>query len=233
MTAEQHKHIIGQFQNALEEQRHDVLRMASITADNLRHAMQGLLLRDNALCNRTIANDEEVDQLELEIDRLGLEIIMRFSPVAGDLRMVMASMKIANNLERISDQAVNIAKRARKLNRHPELPECKLIEPIYEMALSQLEDGIAAFRDGDVEKSLGLDKRDDAIDSQHKKITKQITRRGEEDSQQIAGYINLIFIARFIERIGDRAVNIGEDCVYAHAATDIRHGGAPPSIEAN
>jgi phosphate transport system protein len=137
-------------------------------------------------------------------------------------------MKVSNNLERISDQSVNIAKRARRMNKYPELPETKLLEPIYRMAAAELDAAVAAYRDGDVKVSLTLDERDDSLDTAQKKLIKDLTRRGEADAPRVGGYINLIFIARSLERIGDRAVNIAEDCVYAEAAVDIRHGGTLP-----
>lgn len=226
-----HIHILSLFGNALSALRQDILRMASVTSENLRNATRGLVDRNDDLCNKAIADDEEVDHLEMQIDREGQEIIMRFSPVAADFRQVMATMKMANNFERISDQAVNIAKRARKMNRYPELPETKLIEPIYDMAASLLDTCVAAFRDGDVAKALSLDALDDPLDKAQRELSKKLTQRSEEDPERVGGYINLIFITRFLERIGDRAVNIGEDCVYAKSAKDIRHGGEHPATD--
>ncbi|CAN5189780.1 phosphate signaling complex protein PhoU [soil metagenome] len=228
MTTE-NKHILGRFNEALETLRNDILRMASITSENLRHAMAGLLARDDDRCNRAIAEDEDVDQLEKTIDREGLDIILRFSPVASDLRHVISTMKMSNNLERISDQATSIAKRARRLNRHAKIPEVHLIEPVYETALSMLHDAVRAFKDSDIATSLELDARDDELDRAHKILIKNFTSRAESEAGRAEDYIDLIFIVRFLERVGDHAVNIGEDCVYAHSAHDIRHGGQRPT----
>jgi phosphate transport system protein len=223
-------HILSQVNKAFETLRADLLRMAEITSQNLAHAMAGLLDQDEDRCNKAIAEDDEVDQLELRIDREGLDLISRYGPVAGDLREVISTMKTSNNLERISDQATNIAKRARRLHRQPAMPEAQLIEPVFTVALAMFRDAIAAFRDGDLKTALALGVRDDALDRAHKKLIKNFTAQAEATPKRAEDYIDLIFIVRFLERIGDHAVNIGEDCVYAHSAYDIRHGGEHPAV---
>src|SRR5690606_38315964 len=95
--------------------------------------------------------EEEVDLLERRIDADSFEILLRFNPVAGDLREIIAGMKIANNVERVSDEARSIARRARKLLKHPEIPEVHLIEPVYEKAASLLRDAVRAYAEGDAD----------------------------------------------------------------------------------
>jgi len=95
-----------------------------------------LLQRDDNLCTTAIADDEEIDQLEKQIDKEGVDVLLRFQPVASDLRRVVAAMKLSPNIERIADQATNIARRARKLNRHPPLPEVEIIVPIQAHAMA-------------------------------------------------------------------------------------------------
>jgi len=223
-------HILSRYNEALEALRSDLLRMAGLAAENLHHAMAGLLERDDDRCNRAIAEDEDVDQLELRIDREGLDLITRYSPVAGDLRLIISTMKTSNNLERISDQATNIAKRARRLNRRPPIREAAGIEPVFATALAMLQDAAGAFGDGDLSTALQLGIRDDALDRAHKKLIKQFTTMAETEPARAEDFIDLIFVVRFLERVGDHAVNIGEDCVYAHSAHDIRHGGDRPEI---
>ena len=109
---------------------------------------RGLLERNSDLCNEAIGKDDEVDDLERQVDREGMELILRYAPVASDLRQVLRSLKVATDLERVSDQAVGIAKRARKLNKQPEVEGTKTIEPIYDLACRQLRDSIRAFSDG-------------------------------------------------------------------------------------
>src|SRR5215472_8099868 len=106
--------------------------MSSLTERLLENAIQGLLKRDSDLCNVTIADDEEVDVLEKHIDKEGIEILIRFQPVACDMRQVISTMKLSANLERIADQSVVIARRAKKLNQEISVPEVALVEPLYQ-----------------------------------------------------------------------------------------------------
>ena len=225
---EQTPHILSTFEEALNDLREQVFRSASMTQDTMAHAIKGLMERNNDLCNDVIANDEDIDQLEIDIDAEAHSIILKFSPVASDLRRVLASMKISSNLERIADQAVGIAKRAKKMNKHEEIPETRLIEPAYTLASSLLTQAISSFRDGDVDLAISLDEKDEELDSLHKNLIKQLTSRSENDPEKVGGYIHLIFITRFLERIGDHAVNIGEDVVFLTSAVDVRHGGSLP-----
>ena len=117
------KHILGTFDGALATLRNNVLMMAGLTERSLDRAMKGLFQRDENLCATAIADDEEIDQLEKQIDKDGVDILLRFQPVASDLRRVVSAMKMSSNLERMADQATTIARRSRKLNQHPPLPE--------------------------------------------------------------------------------------------------------------
>src|SRR5437762_14352602 len=128
------KHILGTFDEALVTLRNNVLMMASLAARSLDNSLNGLLQRDDDLCATAIADDEEIDQLEKQVDKDGIDLLLRFQPVASDLRRVVSAMKLCSNLERMGDQAVSIARKARKLGRHPYLSETSLIEPMREVA---------------------------------------------------------------------------------------------------
>ncbi len=219
------QHILGTFERALQELKEGVLTMASVAQRNLENAVKGLLDRNIELCNEAIAEDDEVNRIEKDIDQLGLEVMMRFQPVAHDLREVISAMKMANNLERISDQAESIARRARKIMRGPEIEETKLVEPIYTLAATILRDSIRAYSQADVELALSLAERDRELDKAHRHIIKQLTRTIEAGTENVKSILQLIFIIRSLERVGDHAVNISEDTVFIESATDIRHGG--------
>jgi len=117
------RHILATFDDALSSLRNNVLMMSSLTERSLDRAICGLLQRDDEACAIAIADDEEIDQLEKQVDHDGIDLLLRFQPVASDLRRVVSAMKLSSNLERMADQATNIARRARKLNQHPALPE--------------------------------------------------------------------------------------------------------------
>jgi phosphate transport system protein len=194
-----------------------------LTGDNLSHAINGLLQRDHSLCTKAIADDEQVDRLEKQIDKAGLEILLRYQPVASDLRQVISAMKLSPNIERIADEATNIAECASKLNKHPALAEVNLIVPIQAHAISMFKDSIDAFVREDVALARAIVSRDKQLDDMNAAANRQLTERMMQDPDQLRGYLNLILISRCLERVGDHATNIAEDAVYAAAAEDIRH----------
>jgi phosphate transport system protein len=217
------KHILGTFDEALASLRNNVLMMAGLAERSLDRAMKGLLERDNELCAYAIADDEEIDQLEMQIDKDGVAILLRFQPVASDLRRVVSAMKLSSNLERIADQATNIARRARKLNQHPPLAEVGLVRPLYEHAMSMFKDSVDAFVREDVELGRAIVPRDQKLDDLNRVVSRKLIERMTQDRDQLRGYLNLMFVGRHLERVGDHATNIAEDAVYAAAAEDIRH----------
>jgi len=217
------KHILGTFDEALSSLRNNVLMMAGLAERTLDRAIKGLLQRDDNLCTTAIADDEEIDQLEKQIDKDGVDVLLRFQPVASDMRRVVAAMKLSPNIERIADQATNIARRARKLNRHPPLPEIEIIVPIQAHAMAMFKDSIDAFAREDVDLGRAVVARDKDLDYMNKMANRRLIERMAQDPKQLRGYLNLIFISRCLERVGDHATNIAEDAVYAAAAEDIRH----------
>ncbi len=223
------KHILGTFDEALATLRNNVLMMASLSERSLDNALTGLMTRDDDLCATAIADDEEIDQLEKQVDKDGIDLLLRFQPVASDLRRVVSAMKLCSNLERMADQAVNIARKARKLNRHPALPELELIGPMRQHAMKMFKDSVDAFVVENVELALGLKARDKALDEMNSNASRRFIERMAQDPEQLRGYLNLMFIARHLERVGDHATNIAEDAVYAAAAEDIRHQPFQPA----
>jgi phosphate transport system protein len=223
------KHILGNFDEALAALRNNVMMMASLTERSLDRALEGLFERNDDLCANAIADDEEIDQLEKQIDKDGVDILLRFQPVASDLRRVVSAMKLSSNLERMADQATTIARRARKLNQHPPLSEIDLIKPMYEQAMSMFKDSVDAYAREDVDLGRSIVPRDDVLDDLNRAASRKLIQRMAEDPEQLRGYLNLIFIGRCLERVGDHATNIAEDAVYAAAAEDIRHQPFVPS----
>jgi len=226
------KHILGTFDDALASLRNNVLMMASLTTRSLNNALTGLAQRDDDLCATAIADDEEIDQLEKQVDKDGIELLLRFQPVASDLRRVVSAMKLSSNLERMGDQAVSIARKARKLNQHPILPEVTLIEPMRELGMKMFQDSVDAYVREDVELGRGLKARDKALDELNAQVSRKLIERMALDPDQLRGYLNLMFIARHLERVGDHATNIAEDAVFAAAAEDIRHQTQLPEKKA-
>jgi phosphate transport system protein len=218
-------HILSEFDDALNQLKSDTIMIATLAQKNVENAFSGLRKRDLALCNQVIADDEEVDQLEIQIDNDSLQIMAKFQPFASDLRLVVASMKITNNLERVSDHAVSIAKRARKIIKSEELDEVSFVEPAYKHSLLMLKSAIHSYSEGSTEKALEVLSMDDDLNKFHKAATKAYTKKLEEPCENFKTYLNLVFITRWIERIGDLSTNIAEDVIFMESAQDIRHGG--------
>jgi phosphate transport system protein len=225
------RHILHHFDEALDALRGDVLMMASLTERNLQNARSCLLDRETRMCAIAIADEEEIDALEKKVDADGVALLLRFQPVASDLRHVISTMKLGGNLERIADQAVKIARRSRKLTMHPALDEAKLLDPMFVLAVELFNDSVRAYAEGDVTLAQSLRVRDRKIDTMNQQIAYRITASIGRHPERVTDYLNLIFIARHIERVGDHAKNIGEDAVYAEAAEDIRHPNNSLGIE--
>jgi phosphate transport system protein len=217
------RHILGTFDEALTSLRNNVLMMAGLSERSLQRAIKGLFERDDDLCAYAIADDEEIDQLEKQIDKDGVDVLLRFQPVASDLRRVVSAMKLSSNLERVADQATNIARRARKLNQHPPLSEIELIVPMRDHAMAMFKDSLDAYVREDVELARAIVPRDHALDEMNRVVSRKLVERMAQDRGQLRGYLNLMFVARHLERVGDHATNIAEESVYAAAAEDIRH----------
>ena len=217
------QHIFRDFDKAIDALRADVLLMASLTRQNLERAMCSLLERNIDLARAVIADDSDVDDLERKIDQSGMEILARFHPMASDLRLVVTSMKMAHNLERISDHAVNIAKRSKKICKSSVLEEVGLAEPLYSMADGIHRDSLMAYTDANAELGQSLKARDKELDRLQKQMVSALSRRLEDSNGRSENLLHLIFIAGSIERIGDLAVNMGEDAFFLGEARDIRH----------
>ena len=218
-------HILTEFDTALESLREKTIEIGRHSQKNIISSINGLLQRNVELCNNVIADDEEVDQLEIQIDNEGVNIMAKFRPFATDLRMVLSSMKITHNLERVSDHAVSIAKRARKILRSPEISEISLVEPVYKHATDMLQVALISYIDSDIDKASEVIEMGQNLHSIYKQTSKQFVKKLEDESDNHKLYLNLVFITRWLERVGDLSVNIAEDVVYMLSAQDIRHGG--------
>lgn len=216
-------HILRDFDQAISSLKGEVLSMAARARHNLEHAIGALMTRNTELANSVIADDDEVDEAERVIDQLGMDILVKYHPMATDLRLVVSSMKISMNLERISDHAVTIAKRAKKISNSPELSEVNLIEPLYTLADHLLRDAISSYSDGDGPLGASLHTRDKELDRMYKQTTAHFSSRIEGTEGRCQEYLHLIFIVRSLERVGDLSANIGEDAVYLERAKDLRH----------
>jgi len=225
------QHIFREFDNGILALKAEVMTMANLTLQIFERAIHSLCEHDIALARAVIADDSDIDDLERRIDQSGMQILARFHPVASDLRLVVTSMKIAHNLERISDHAVGIAKRAKKLCKATPLEEVALAKPLYAVANQLLRDALTAYENSDAKLGESLKPRDKELDRLHKQMIASLSGLLENSNGRAECLLHLIIVARSLERIGDLAVNIGEDAVFLGEARNIRHEAKSPPPE--
>ncbi len=212
-----------QFEEELNALKTAVLTMAGLVERSLEEANRALVGRDSELANAVIAMDDEIDAYEITIDHLATEFIVRHQPAATDLRFVVAAIKLGPELERIGDHAVNIARRVLDLNQQP------LLKPLYDLprmvnlAQAMVSDAIGAYVARDPQAAREIIRRDDEVDHLYIHLFRELLTFMLEDPRTITQAINLIFVARFAERIADQATNIAEEVVYLVEGTPIRH----------
>jgi phosphate transport system protein len=216
-------HTLRDFDGALDSLRSDIVMMAGLGQRALRNAMSCLLEANRDLCNIAIADDEEIDALEKKIARDGVELLTRFQPVASDLRLVVASVRLSGNIERIGDQAVKIARRTRRLAANPPLIEAQLLRQLWNTAGALFTDSMRAFVDCDLELARSIRQRDRKLDGMNQSLAVELTGAMGGNPDHIPDYINLLFIGRHLERVGDHAKNIAEETIYVCQAEDVRH----------
>jgi phosphate transport system protein len=221
--AKQSQHISSSFDAALYGLKNDVLMMSSLTDRMFQAAVEGLLNRDSDLCSQVVADDDEIDLLEKKVDLDGINLLLRFQPVASDMREVISAMKVSTSLERVADESVTIARRAKRLNPRPAMREVALLEPPYHLALVIFRDSIRAFADGDCEHARTLKLKDRELDALTDDVTDRLSEQIVHGSEFAPVYLDLIFVARAFERIGDNSANIAEDSFWRDQAEDIRH----------
>jgi phosphate transport system protein len=207
--------------------------MASYAEASVRNAVQALVTRQDALASRVCAEDEVIDQFEIEVDEMAIMLLAR-APLASDLRLIAMAMKISQNLERVGDEASKIAKRAAALNQEAPLKIAVDIPRLANQALEMLKGALDAFVNRDAAAALALVPRDKEVDGLNKQIHRQLASLMAENPESISRCLNLMVVAKSLERIADHAKNVAEEVVYFCEARDIRHThrGQAPSPDA-
>jgi phosphate transport system protein len=204
--------------------RSRVLEAGGIVEYQIRYAIQALRTGDRTLVARVIADEERVNRLEREIDEACTQIIARRAPAAGDLRLLMMIYKTITDLERVGDEAKKIALAARgvRLNERvtPGFPEIRIVSTVVIDMLRRALDGLARLEAGDAPEVARMDRE---VDDHFKSIVRQLLTYMIEDPRTISPALDLVFVAKALERIGDHAKNISEYVVYMIKGRDVRH----------
>ena len=221
------------FDEELSDLKTKLLRMASQAEDQIDQALTALVTRDSTLARQVIERDHQVNALDVEIDEECIQLLALHQPAARDLRLVTTAMKIATELERISDLAENVCERAIELNEEPQLKPYIDIPMMGKMARGMVKESIDAFVKGDATLARKVLANDDYVDDLMEQLFRELLSFMLEDTRTISRAIRLSFIAKYLERIADHATNIAELVVYLVEGKIIRHTTPPPAPSRN
>ena len=219
------EHTSKQFDAELEAVRAQVLQMGGLVESQVRLSIEALVSGDVPLMNRIINDDHRVNAMEVEIDESCNQIIARRQPAAGDLRMVMTVIKTITDLERIGDEAEKIARMGKLLSQRKSLnlPRYTEIKHAAEMTLDMLRKSLDAFARLDLAYAAQVVRQDELVDEEFRTIMRYLITFMMEDPRTISTALEILFIAKAIERIGDHAKNMSEYVVYMVKGKDVRH----------
>jgi len=224
MTNE-HTHTSKQFDAELEALRARVLQMGGFVEQQITLAVEALSLSDLEMCSNIVANDHKVNAMEVGIDEDCSTIIARRQPAASDLRLIMMVVKTITDLERIGDEAAKIARMAKLINSVDRVQQPRYVEirRMAGLAIEMLRKSLDCFARLDVTASAEVVRTDQHVDDEFRAILRQLITFMMEDPRTISASIEILFIAKALERIGDHAKNISEYVIYMVKGKDVRH----------
>ncbi len=211
------------FEAELQALRNQLLRMGGLVEERVHQAVQALVVRREEPARRIVATDNEVNDLQLDIDERCLKLLATQAPLAGDLRLITSAMKINADLERIGDQAVNIAENSLTLIPQPVLKPLIDIPRMAEIAEGMIRDALDAFVKRDADLARAVLGRDDEVDELKDQVFRELLTYMMADPGTIQRALALILVSRNLERIADHATNIAEDVIFIAEAKDVRH----------
>ena len=225
------EHLSKQFDAELEAIRSRVLEMGGLVESQIRGALDALTSGDRALADQVIANDHRVNAMEVALDGDCSQVIVKRQPAANDLRLILAITKTVTDLERIGDEAQKIARMAKSIHERGidgRAPRAVEVRHVSGIALAMLRSALDAFARLDVAAATDVIRDDAAIDSEFRGILRQLITYMMEDPRTISTSLEIVWIAKALERIGDHAKNMAEYVIYIVKGTDVRHTGPVP-----
>jgi phosphate transport system protein len=217
------------FDDELQQLKAKLLRMGGLAEEQIQNALRALITRDSDLAARVIEQDHRVNALDVEIDEDCIGLLALHQPAARDLRLITTAMKIATELERISDLAESISERAIELNREPQLKPYIDIPRMGHWAVTMVKESLDSFVGGDVHLAQKVMKDDDFVDDLMDQLFRELLSYMLEDPRTISRAIRLTFVAKSIERAADHATNIAELVIYMVEGKIIRHMVSHPT----
>jgi phosphate transport system protein len=207
----------------IEKLKKKILAFSTSVDDAIRKAVKALKERDVELADKIISNDYEMDKTEVEIEEDCLKLLALYAPVANDLRFIIAVLKINNDLERIADQAVNIAERAKFLAFQPQSDIPYELTIMCEKSIAMLENTLNSLITRDTDIAFQVISADDEIDALHSKMYSIVQNRIRENIERMDCFISILIVSRYLERIADQVTNIAEDVIYLVSGNIVRH----------
>ena len=220
------------FDEELAALKSKLLRMAGLAEDQIDKALTALVTRDTTLAHQVIERDHQVNAMDVEIDEDCIRLLALHQPAARDLRLVTTAMKLASELERISDLAENVCERAIELNDEPQLKPYIDIPRMGKWARTMVKESIDAFVKDDAALARKVLTDDDFVDDLMVQLFRELLSFMLEDPRTTSRAIRLTFIAKYLERMADHATNIAELVVYLVEGKIIRHTTPPASFKA-
>jgi phosphate transport system protein len=229
MTAAPHRH----FDDELTRLKDRLLQMSAAAQESLDRAVRSVLQRDLEVAERVIDQDPAIDALEIEIEETVTNLLALHQPMARDLRLLLAALKISNDLERVGDHAVNIAICAKRLTDYRMIaPEPELVE-MGRLSRDMLSSSIDAFVRRDADAGRAVCRQDDQVDALHRSMFRILITHMAEDAHTIGAAMELFLVSRNLERVADLATNIAEDVVFLVEGKSIKHGAERQSPKAD
>ena len=211
---ETRKHTVRAFDEDLADLSGRIMAMGGIVERQLANAVHALVQRDSEGAERVIRDDLEADRIEEQVDELAVRVLATRQPMAVDLRTVVMALKISNDLERIGDYATNIAKRVKRINVHDPIKPFITIPLMAEICRAMVKDVLDAYVERDAQKALKVWSRDPEVDEYYDQLFRELVTYILEDPKLTGACVDLMFVAKNLERIGDHATNIAEKVYY-------------------
>ena len=211
------------FEEELKGLKQRLLNMGALVEERVHRAVASLIERRPELAEAVIAGDGEINDLQIEIDDRALKLLALQAPMATDLRLITSAMKINADLERIGDQAVNVAQNAVKLLHHPPIRPVIDIPRMADIAQGMLRDALDAYVRRDLTLAQDVLNRDDELDLLKTMVFRELLTHMLRDPATIEPSLDLVLISRHLERVGDHATNVAEDVIFMVSAKDVRH----------
>jgi phosphate transport system protein len=214
------------FQYSLDVLKERLLVMAGLAEQAIQRSIEGYAARDVTMCDLVVASEPAINRLEREIDEMAGELLATEQPMATDLRFILAVLRINVDLERVGDQAVNIARRAQEMMCLPPVELPVDIPRLAQLAAAMVRKALQAFIAGDAELAQAVLLLDDQVDEMNSAAFKALSALIEQKPDVTPQALSALIIAKNLERIGDHATNIAEDVIFWVQGADVRHGSS-------